>query len=168
MQRNYLVMAAVAVMTFGVGFAVAQNAPKPPSNDWLLEATDDTERFRRLQQYLRGFDQPMWEIGDRWRGIHDALMRDNFELAVYHWDKIKTTIENGYLKRPARRANSDKVLINSGVHAQVKTAFETRDRAKAWAGFTTARTACMECHDAEKVPFMNNQAMFRELNAPAK
>ncbi len=168
MQRTSLVLAALAAITLSAGQAVAQDAPKPPSNDWLLEAPNDTERFRRLQQYLRGFDQPMWEVGARWRGIHDALTRSNYDLAIYHWDKIKTTIENGYLKRPARRANADAVFLNNGLFAQVRAAFDSRDRAKAWAGFTTARAGCMSCHDAEKVSYMNNQALFDELAAPRK
>ena len=168
MKRSTLGMLAAATAIFSAGYDAAQTAPKPPTNDWLLEAPDDTERFRRLQQYLRGFDQPMWEVGYRWQGVHDALNRDNYDLAIYHWDKIKTTIEMGYLKRPARRANADAILINSGVHAAVKAGFETRDRAKAWAAFTTARTACMSCHDAEKMPFMNNQAIIQNLLPPGK
>ncbi len=168
MKRTHLAMIAVCAMTFVLGYAVAQTAPKPPSNDWLLDAPDDTERFRRLQRYLRGFDQPMWEVGNRWRGVHDALTHDNYDLAIYHWDKIKTTIQMGYLKRPARRANADAILIDSGVHAAVKAAFDSHDRAKAWEGFTTARTACMSCHEAEKMPFMNNQSVFHDLTAPSK
>lgn len=172
MKRNQLILAAASTLVFALGNAQAQDAAKPaaakpPTNDWLLEAPDDTERFRRLQQYLRGFDQPMWEVGDRWAGLHEALKRDNFDLAIYHWDKIKTTIENGYLKRPARRANSDAVLFNSGVFAQVRTAFESRNRAKAWEGFAAARAACMTCHEAEKVAYMNNQPLL-DLAGPAK
>jgi hypothetical protein len=168
MKRLFAGLAAVAVTAFGLGYAVAQNTPKPPSNDWLLDAPDDTERFKLLQRYLRGFDQPMWEVGYRYEGIHDALKRNNYKLAAYHWDKIKTTIENGYLKRPARRANADALLFTSGVWAEVKTAFESGDSAKAWAGFAKARTTCMSCHDAEKLPEMNGQAMFHELSIPQR
>jgi hypothetical protein len=167
MKRLFAGLAAVAVTAFGLGYAVAQNTPKPPSNDWLLDAPDDTERFKLLQRYLRGFDQPMWEVGYRYEGIHDALKRDNYALAVYHWDKIKTTIENGYMKRPARRANADALLF-SGVFAEVKTAFESRDRTKAWAGFARARATCMSCHEAEKLPEMNGQAMFHDLAIPPR
>lgn len=161
-------IAAVAVTAFGLGYAVAQNTPKPPSNDWLLDAPDDTERFKLLQRYLRGFDQPMWEVGYRYEGMYDALKRDNYKLAVYHWDKIKTTIENGYLKRPARRANADALLFNSGVHAGVKAALESGDKAKAWEAFAKARATCMACHDAEKLPEMNGQAMFHDLPIPPR
>jgi cytochrome c1 len=167
MKTAYTAVIAVAVTAFGLGYAVAQNTPKPPSNDWLLDAPNDTERFKLLQRYLRGFDQPMWEVGYRYEGIYDALKRDNYPLAVYHWDKIKTTIENGYLKRPARRANADAIFLNS-TWGEVKAAFESRDKAKAWTGFTVARAACMSCHEAEKLPEMNGQALFHDLVIPAK
>ena len=168
MKHKALVLAAGAALFFTAGYTVAQTAPKPPSNDWLLDAPNDVERFKLLQRYLRGFDQPMWEVGYRWQGVHDALTRDNYDLAVYHWEKIRTTIENGYLKRPARRANADAIFINSGVYDQVRTAFAAKDKAKAWQAFTAARTACMSCHEAEKMAHMNNQAVFHELQAPAK
>jgi cytochrome c553 len=161
-----LAVVAVAATTFCAGYVVAQNAPKPPSNDWLMDAPNDAERFKLLQRYLRGFDQPMWEVGYRWESVHDALSRDNFEAAVYHWEKIRTTIQNGYLKRPARRANAEAIFINSGVYDQVKQSFETKDSAKAWAAFTTARTACMSCHEAEKMGHMNNQRIIQTLLAP--
>lgn len=166
MKRTPIAMVALAVVMFTAGYVVAQATPKPPSNDWLLDAPNDTERFKLLQRYLRGFDQPMWEVGYRWESVHDALTRDNFEAAVYHWEKIRTTIENGYLKRPARRANADAIFINSGIYDQVKKAFETKDRTQAWAAFTMARTACMNCHEAEKMAHMNNQRIIQALTAP--
>ena len=165
-KQTSLAMIAVAGVMFTAGYVVAQATPKPPSNDWLLDAPSDEERFKLLQRYLRGFDQPMWEVGYRWESVHDALQRGNYEAAVYHWDKIRTTIENGYLKRPARRANSEALFINSGLHEQVKKAFESRDSKQAWAAFTTARTACINCHEAEKMAHMNNQRIIQALTAP--
>ncbi len=166
MKHTSVAMVAVAAVMFSAGYVVAQATPKPPSNDWLLEAPNDVERFKLLQRYLRGFDQPMWEVGYRWESVHDALTRNNFEAAVYHWEKIRTTIENGFLKRPARRANAEAIFINSGVYEQVKKGFESKDRKQAWAAFTAARTACMSCHDAEKMGHMNNQRIIQTLTAP--
>ncbi|MCQ8128915.1 hypothetical protein [Methylomonas rivi] len=141
----------------------ADSQEKKP-NDWLLGAKSDTERFESLQTYLRGFDQPMWEVGERFRAIHEALGRSNFELAAYHWEKIRVTIKNGYLKRPARRANSDAILLNA-TWGDVNEAFGSKNAEQAWAGFEKAKTACMACHAAESVPFMNNQALF-DLSKP--
>ena len=134
-------------------------------NDWLLGAPDDTSRFGLLQTYLRGFDQPMWEVGERYRRVYEALQRENYDLAIYHWDKIRTTIENGYLKRPARQANADALFLDTAWVTALE-AFGTRDRSAALAGFAAAREACMNCHVAEGVTFMNQQPLFEDTAPP--
>lgn len=158
-------MAALAFVALGTS-GVAQQLPQKDApaqknvNDWLLNAPDDETRFKLLQQYLRGFDQPMWEVGVRYEAIYHALDDKNFELAEYHWDKIKATIVNGYLKRPKRQENSDAMLVTT-VWESVNQSFKSKDAQKAWDGFQLTRQACMSCHEAEKVAFMNNQPMFR-------
>ena len=113
MKYLRLIALVSVVSILSVGPVFSQN--KSPTNDWLLDAPDDLTRFQLLQRYLRGFDQPMWEVGHRYAGLYDALERENYDLALYHWDKIRTTIRNGYLKRPARRANSDAALSRSSL-----------------------------------------------------
>lgn len=139
--------------------AISADDQAKKQKGWLTGAESDSNRFELLQRYLRGFDQPMWEVGERYKSIHEALERDNFELANYHWDKIKVTIENGYLKRPARQQNAEKTLLNVTWH-EVKAAFESKDSKRARNGFSQARAACMACHAAESVPYMNNQPLF--------
>ncbi|MFZ2628291.1 MAG: hypothetical protein WAX67_05355 [Rugosibacter sp.] len=159
-----LVRIGLAAMALMCGEAYAgSSASKSP--DWLTGAGSDAERFELLQKYLRGFDQPMWEVGERFRSIHEALSRNNYELATYHWDKIRITIRNGYLKRPARKANAEAILLNS-TWAEVKAAFDTQHADAAWAGFEKAKNACMACHAAESVPYMSNQPLF-DLARPA-
>ena len=140
------------------------SALKP--NDWLLQAASDDERFRLLQRQMRGFDQPMWEVGERYTRMHDALTRGNGELAAYHWEKIKTTIENGIAKRPARRANAEAMFLEP-VWEDVNADLKSGDPARAWQAFDRAKAACQACHTAEKVEYMNDQAVF-DLAAPAE
>lgn len=135
-------------------------------NDWLLKANSDDERFRQIQRQLRGFDQPMWEVGERYARMHEALSRGNTELALYHWEKIKTTIENGVAKRPARQANAEALFLTP-VWADVEGDLKSGDPARAWRGFARAKTACQACHTAEKVEYMNNQEVF-DLVPPAR
>jgi hypothetical protein len=148
----------VAVAIFA---AVAAADPEKKPDDWLLNAPDDATRFKLLQRYLRGFDQPMWEVGERFGSIYDALTDENYDLAAYHWEKIKTTIVNGYMKRPKRRANADALFVN-GAYQPVLDAFRSKDRDKAWDAFELARNTCQSCHEAEKVGFINNQPLFRK------
>lgn len=137
---------------------------KPGSNAWLLDAETDTQRFERLQNYLGGFSGSMSEVGRRYISVHEALSRDNFELASYHWEKIQAAIRNGYMKRPARQENADALFLNT-VWEEVNNAFRSKDSDMAWAGFARAQQACMACHAAEDVAFMNDQSLF-ELGRP--
>lgn len=129
------------------------------ANDWLLAAANDEERFRRLQQQLRGLDQPMWEVGERYRHIHEALLRENYDLALYHWEKIGVSIRNGIAKRPARVASAEGLFLGP-VFDQVTAGLKTRTASEAWAAFDVAKAACKSCHLAEKVEHMDHQPLF--------
>lgn len=163
MRRRLILIISVLALV-GCDRAAEQRAPTAKPNDWLLGAADDPERFRLIQRQLRGFDQPMWEVGERYTRMHEALTRGNLDLAAYHWEKIKTTIENGIAKRPARRANAEAMFL-SPVWADVDADLRSGDRTRAWRGFERAKTACQGCHQAEQVAYMNDQSVF-DLSAP--
>jgi hypothetical protein len=135
------------------------------SNNWITDAPSDAERFERIQRYLRGFDQTMHEVGERYESIYDALEAENYDLALYHWEKIKVTIDNGLMKRPARKANAEALLLDT-TWENTRKAFASRDKERAWQGFELARRTCMACHEAEKVGFVNKQPLFTEHLAP--
>src|SRR4030066_362588 len=61
--------------------------------------------------------------------------------------------------------DAEAILLNT-TWAEVNEAFGTRDAGKAWAAFDKARNACMACHVAESVPYMNNQHLF-DLSRPS-
>ena len=81
---------------------------KPVSNAWLRDADSDADRFRKLEIYLRGFDQPMLEVGQRYLALYEAIKDRNWGLADYHWDKVKLAINGGLIKRPGRTANAER------------------------------------------------------------
>jgi len=164
MKRHYWGAAAamIALMVFSYGSWAQAPEGQARSKGWITEAANELERSQRIEQYLRGFDQPMWEVGERYEKLYAALVRGNFELATYHWAKIKLTIENGTMKRPARRASADAYLL-TGTWDSVNEALGSGDLATAWRGFETARASCMKCHEAERVGYMNDQQMFTDL-----
>lgn len=67
---------------FPVGIRHLQNQQKPASRNWLLDADDDAERFRRLQTALGGSDMQMSMIGQRFEEIHVAIGKNNPALAA--------------------------------------------------------------------------------------
>jgi len=103
----------------------------------------------------------------RYQNTYPALRDENFDLAIYNWNKIKIAIENGYLRRPARQGNAELIFLGS-VYGKVLNPFENRDIKKAWLGFSAGRSACMACYKAEKIPWMNNQSLFRDTVTPQK
>jgi hypothetical protein len=171
--KNVLILTAIGLVSGAIGgllAGTARSAKLVPDrqlqqDDWLLGAPDDAERFRRLQQQLRGFDQPMWEIGERFTRIHDALGRGNYDLAVFHWWKIEQTLRNAAMKRPKRAANAQAFFL-SGNYQRLRAELESHDPHRAWAAFEEAKAICQACHLAEQSGFANDQALF-ELSAPA-
>jgi hypothetical protein len=109
----------------------------------------------------------MWEVGERFQSVYDALGDENYELAAYHWEKIKVTIVNGYIKRPKRQANAEAIFVD-GVYQPVLDALKSQDSRRAWDAFELARNACQACHMAENVGFINNQPLFRNTAAPPR
>jgi hypothetical protein len=134
----------------------------PPSNRWLGDADNDADRFRKIEIFARGFDHTMWEVGERYKRTYDAIWDRNWELADYHWDKIRVTINVGLMKRPMRTQNSEGMFLD-GPWKQMDEAIKSRDYDRMQKQFMATRQVCMACHAAERVPFMNDQPVFKEL-----
>lgn len=158
MPRLPALAAALLAACLGLAPAGAQQLPNP--NDWLLNAPDDTTRFRLLQGQASGFHVSMLVVGQRYQALYDAVADGNFDLAAYQWEKIRETIVAGYQRRPRRQANADREFVQK-VYDPVLAAFRSRDAARARTAFGEARAACMACHEAERVAFMNDQPLFR-------
>ena len=166
------ILAAAAAVAFAVAASACEprTAPAPAEpaqrapTDWLFNLADEEARLAQLQLQLRGLDVAMWEIGERYRGLHEALTRQNFDLALYHWDKIKQSLDNALIRRPARRANAEAVFLNE-LWPRVREALAGRQPETAWAAFEEARSACLSCHEAENVAYMNGLAIF-DIRAP--
>lgn len=138
---------------------------KPPSNNWLLDANDDTERFRRLQVVLGGTDIPMWELTYRYEELYMAIQKNNWEMGVYHWDKLRDRMNNAAMKRPARTENMEGMFFESGVWQSMRDALTSKSPARMREEFQTVREVCMACHVAEKVGFLNDSSVFKRTES---
>lgn len=147
-------------VAFGPSLASAQPSPAPSRDDWLLNAPDDTARFRLLQSQARGFSASMIEVGQRYQAMYDAVADGNFALAVYQWEKIRDAIQTGATRRPGRQPNAEARFLRP-LFEPVLTAFRAGDAGRARSGFAEVRAACMSCHEAERVGFLNDQPLFR-------
>ena len=159
MMRRMFSLTALALVLAGCG----DHPPQPGvmGDGWLLAEESDQARFQRLEGYLGGFSRAMWETGYRFEQVHDAVVRENYPLASYHWGKIRTAIENGYMKRPGRRANADALFLDSA-WGKLDQALKDGETTQVKHAYSQARQACMACHVAEQVPFMNEMAVLRD------
>lgn len=167
-----LALSFAMVAVSGALIAVAQSPPPAASaaaprnvDDWLLNAPDDQARFKLLQDQHRGFSASMNEVGLRYSSLYDALGDKNYDLAAYQWAKIKDAIVTGYTRRPKRQPNADATLVKK-LFEPTLADIKSSDSARAWSAFAQVRAACMACHEAEKIGFMNNQPLFRRTDKP--
>jgi hypothetical protein len=138
---------------------------KPPSNNWLLDANDDTERFRRLQVIAGGTDIPMWEIAHRYEELYVAIQNNNWEMGIYHWEKVLDRLNVSAMKRPARTQNIEAMFLDNGVWKSMHDALSSRDADRMRRQFQAVRQACMACHVAEKVGFLNDSSVFKRTES---
>lgn len=153
------IMLGVGALLLAASPASAETPPTPTDN-WLLDAPDDSERFNRIERMFGGFSTAMIVVGQRYDQAYDAIVDGNLPLAEYHWKRIREAIELGYLRRPGRKGNAIAIFLE-GPWQPLAAALAERDPDQSKQAFLAARDACMACHIAERVPFMNDQPRFR-------
>ena len=138
---------------------------KPPSRNWLRDANDDSERFRRIELWAAAGDQEMHEIAARMRELHAAIQRAGWDMAIFQLEKIKGRLIVAGIKRPTRTKNMEALFFDSGVYQGLHEALTEKNAEAARGAFSRLRAACMACHAAERISFINESAVFREIEA---
>ena len=133
----------------------------PPSANWLLDANDDRERFRRLQIYAGGTYEQMWQIGYRYEQVYRAIVDENWELGLHHWTKLRDVLNVALMKRPNRTPNAEAIFLDTAWD-QLEDALESGSSDAAREAFFVKRAACMACHVAEEMVFLNDTPIFRD------
>jgi hypothetical protein len=139
---------------------LSEGQDKPPSNNWLLDARSDEERFRRLQVYSGGTDQQMWQMGYRYEQVYRAIIDRNWQLGTYHWGKLRDVFNVALMKRPNRTPNAEAMFLNQEWRL-LDDALKAGDVAAAQKAFVAERRACIACHVAEGMAFLNETPIFR-------
>lgn len=133
----------------------------PPSANWLLDARDDSERFRRLQIYTGGTYEQMWQIGYRYEQVYRAIVDENWELGLHHWTKLRDVLNVALMKRPNRTPNAEAIFLDTAWH-QLEEALESGSSGSIREAFFVERAACMACHVSEGMEFLNDTPIFRD------
>lgn len=123
------------------------------SSNWLMQIDKNDEKFSVIQKQFRGFDTAMMEVGYRYDAIKKALETKNYQLAHYHLEKMKLSIENGYIRRPAREKASQNYFLNT-TFKEFQEALSLRDANSIVAKFSDMKNSCNACHADQKVEFI--------------
>lgn len=110
----------------------------------------DNGKFLVIEKQFRGFDVTMVEVGYRYNELYWAGEDQNWELAEYHLDKIGHTMKLGLDRRPKRRASAEMIFP---ILENLTLLAKEKDRPKFREEFKTLKQACINCHQAEGVPF---------------
>jgi hypothetical protein len=169
-SRNMMALFLAAAVILGVAYAQGSRLPagipgleagqdEPPSANWLLDARDDEERFRRLEIFAGGTYEQMWQIGYRYEQVYQAIIDENWELGLYHWGKLRDVFNVALMKRPNRTPNAEDMFLTT-IWARLEEALEGGDAEGARAEFLAQRGACIACHVAEDMAFLNDTPIF--------
>lgn len=135
-----------------LNFIFAQNSYSTKSN-WLMDTNGSSNKFKKIEKQLRGFDLAMVEVGYRFNSFYFAIKDKNYPLANYQWDKIKKAIKNGTERRPARKENSQTMFLDTH-YKSMKQALNKKDGNLILKKYQQTKQVCNACHMAEKVPFI--------------
>lgn len=130
---------------FGASYSTSAN--------WLVDLNTTPAQMEAIQKQFRGFDTAMMEVGYRFEATKKAIQEGNYPLASYHWDKIKTAIDNGTIRRPARKSSAETLFLE-GIYPQFRDALRTHDSAEINRLFEQVRPSCNACHLDQKVGFI--------------
>lgn len=136
----------------------------PPGSNWLLDARDDEERFRRLQIFAGGTYEQMWQVGYRYEQVYQAVIDENRELAQYHWGKLRDVFNVALMKRPNRTPNAEAMFLDT-TWSRFEQALESGSEEEVRSEFLAQRGACIACHVAEDMAFLNDTPIFRDTAA---
>ncbi|MCX6052444.1 MAG: hypothetical protein NTZ60_08000 [Campylobacterales bacterium] len=136
-----------------IGLFALYGASYSTSANWLVELNTTSVQMEAIQKQFRGFDTAMMEVGYRYAATKKAMSEGNFSLASYHWDKIKTAIDNGTIRRPARKSSSE-IFFLDGIYNEFRDALQSKNSVKINQIFTQVAPLCNACHNDQKVGFI--------------
>lgn len=123
------------------------------TSNWLVDLNATPTQMEAIQKQFRGFDTAMIEVGYRYEAIKKAVRMGNYLLASYHWDKIKIAIDNGAIRRPARKLSAE-IFFLEKIYPQFRNALHTNNNTKINEVFEQIKLSCNTCHSDQKVGFI--------------
>jgi cytochrome c556 len=145
-----LTLLAAVASVFGIAYA---QMPNPPQAGGWLKSLPQEKQIEAIDRQLRGFDMAMFEVNYRYTEMYFAGIEGNWDYALYTGEKIAWAVQNGFERRPKRRANAEELFFKEA-YPKVLDAIRKKDIALFKERVDVLRNACNACHTAEKVGFI--------------
>jgi len=130
------------------------------SGEWLKGSAG--EQLRTVEKQFRGLDVTMAEVGYRFTELYFAGQDGNWDYAKYQAEKIDLALRLAVERRPKRKPSADAFLKED--LPVVQHAVESRDAAEFQRAMERLRSACMKCHNKEKVPYCTVELPERRIS----
>ncbi len=117
---------------------------------WMGEQME--EILNNIEDQFGGFDQTMMETGYRYNELYWAGQEENWGYAEYHIDKIISSMQRGFVRRPDREASSKQFVDQA--YPALRQTIENEDKEAFNAAFVNFASSCNTCHAMEDVAFM--------------
>ncbi len=112
------------------------------------------EILDNIEDQFGGFDQAMMETGYRYNELYWAGQDENWGYAEYQIDKIISSMERGFVRRPDREASSKQFVDQA--YPALRSTIENEDKEAFNEEFVGFASSCNTCHAMEDVPFIQN------------
>ncbi len=144
-------MAAVVI------FSCQTDPQKEYETRWAGETME--EILGNIEEQFGGFDQTMMETGYRYNELYWAGKDENWGYAEYQLDKILSSLEKGFVRRPDRRASSAQFTDQAA--PRLMETIVSGSREAFLQSFNRFASSCNTCHAMEEVGFI--QVIVPEL-----
>ncbi|WP_299772517.1 hypothetical protein [uncultured Pseudoteredinibacter sp.] len=143
------------------------NGPTPyqwkSDRRWMSEAPSTKIALKRAESYLGGMSYPMWEVGERFELMYQAVEDRNIHYARHQLQTIARLMLYGSMARPRFKPYADAMFLDSQFH-NMASAFDSGEYDKIYSELEATRQSCMGCHIATKFAYLNKIRLFEKLS----
>jgi hypothetical protein len=151
---NKPIISSFGIISFIVLNACNQTSIRDVQGEWIRGTKE--EKIQKIENQFGGFDKTMMETSYRFAELYFAGQDENWGYADYQLEEMRSAIENGLQRRPARAESADEFLTHN--MPEMQRAVDAQDRDNFNESFRALTLGCNNCHIMEDMPFLTVQA----------
>ncbi len=149
-MKRYVVFLFAGLMAAIMIGACQTEADQKIETRWAGETLE--EIIGSIESQIGGFSATMVEVNYRYNELYWAGKDENWGYADYQLDKLLSSMENGFIRRPDREASASQFM--NQVSPALQETIENTDKDAFVEQFNRFASSCNTCHDMEAVNFI--------------